>query len=317
MTKSTINVNHFEHFFFLDYSLFKSILIGSFLALQTPTFVNPVVTTGNHKNISKIYRRYLATAIHMLTWFLEDPFDPESSAYRSFNQVRSMHMKLFLSMNTHNKNHGVDKLDSSLHDMIMAMFPFIGLLINYPIACGAHGITQHEKDQIIYTWRVIGHAMGIDDQYNICNGSADDFSQLYKQFERDFFIPLLSKVPNETPLGWRLSQGYIIALNRLDFTLNFNCILYYWFNIIGVPVTIKLNLYEWTIMMVNHFISNFLLRFRFFYNLINNHVRSKIDQHKQIRESVSNDLNQLYSHINYVPSCPVNQDPDYRDDFID
>ncbi|XP_015788818.1 uncharacterized protein LOC107365764 [Tetranychus urticae] len=298
------------------YSSFVSILMGNLLAFQGSSFLKPVLTTGNHETIAKIYRRYLATAVHMQKWFTSDPFVPDSPAYKSFSQVRQMHIKLCLSMNKQmEKEVGVHKLHSSLYDIILSEFPFVGLFVNYPEACGAHGITREELEQVLYTWRVFGYALGVDDKYNVCDGSLEDFRELYKQFEEQYFVPILSKVPDGLPIGWAVSKGYITALKEINASLNFNVSVHFWFDIIGVPVSIPLNFYEWILLKINNFVTYYMLRSRFFYTLVNKFVMAQTEKHKKRREIVTRDLERRYNDIKFEPDCPRNEDPDYPSDL--
>lgn len=77
----------------------NSILIGLLLNEQLPFVLIPLLSTGQSKNVSKLFNRYLNTILHIGSWYEHDPFDPTSKAYKSQKMVKGMHQSVSKLMN--------------------------------------------------------------------------------------------------------------------------------------------------------------------------------------------------------------------------
>lgn len=58
-------------------------------------------------------------------------------------------------------------------EMGMTQFGFLGLFLLYPDKFGAAGTSQEDLDAFAHFWRGIGYLLGMEDDYNICNGSIE------------------------------------------------------------------------------------------------------------------------------------------------
>jgi hypothetical protein len=47
---------------------------------------------------------------------------------------------------------------------------FIGLMVLYPQKLGAFDATTEELEGLVHLWAVLGHLLGMKDEYNICAG---------------------------------------------------------------------------------------------------------------------------------------------------
>lgn len=74
-------------------------LCGLVLVLQLPRGLAPLLATGNHDDVSRLFKRYLSTQQRVRSWYEEDPFDPETSAYKNLRTVRAMHQHVHRLMN--------------------------------------------------------------------------------------------------------------------------------------------------------------------------------------------------------------------------
>ena len=84
----------------LGFSLNVSHLCGLVLVLQLPRGLAPLLATGNHDDVAKLFKRYLSTQQRVRSWYEEDPFDPETSAYKNLRAVRAMHTHVLKLMNS-------------------------------------------------------------------------------------------------------------------------------------------------------------------------------------------------------------------------
>lgn len=164
------------------------------MVLQLPDGLAPLLATGNSKNVPRLFRRYLSTMLHVKNWYETDVFDPQSKGYRSASAVRSMHRRIGEIMNTKfSKKIGQDKIWANQHDMALTQWAFIGLVILYPKQCGLHPATKDELEDLNYFWRVIGHVMGIEDRFNLCDGNYDETYALHKLVLDKDYSPWCSK----------------------------------------------------------------------------------------------------------------------------
>lgn len=62
-------------------------IVGLLVFLQIPVGLVPLLATGKSKNLGKLFNRYFTTLQFVDEWYLSDPFDPKSRAYRTLAMV--------------------------------------------------------------------------------------------------------------------------------------------------------------------------------------------------------------------------------------
>jgi len=243
----------------------NSSLIGLFLVLQLPIGLLPLLATGQSKNVSKLFSRYLNTILHVNSWYKHDPFDPQSKAYKSQQMVKTMHRNAGKLMNSkisiydfvkkmieettnENNNNTIDvekfikrkeRTWVSQADMALTQWAFIGVLIIEPYSCGMHAGSKEFLVEIAYIWRVLGHKIGIEDQFNLFNDL--DFDLIYtmsKLVLEQHYIPFVENV--SSPMGIAMVKGTVQGLRPLLPYVRFKSYLKFWYKTLNIN-SYKLN----------------------------------------------------------------------------
>lgn len=110
--KKSLNIAHF---------------IGNILLVHLPDVLIPVLATGHSASPYMVFMRILSTVIHILSWYDEDPFDPQSKTHKSLMTVRrNCHMAVSRMMNK--KYPREDRYWLSQFDMVMTQWSLIGIV---------------------------------------------------------------------------------------------------------------------------------------------------------------------------------------------
>lgn len=113
------------------------------------------------------------------------------------------------------------------YDMAMTQFAFIGLAMIYPKRSGLVAASIDELELINYYWRVLGHCMGIKDEFNLCNfDTYDEISQVNKLLFEEEYKKVLETQPCK--MGLEMSQGICEALHFYLPLLTFNNLAHWW-----------------------------------------------------------------------------------------
>lgn len=215
-----------KFFLGLSYSSFTGLL----MILQLPDGLEPLLSTGNSKDIPALYWRYLSTILHVNSWYDDDVFDPKTKGYQSVRQVRAMHKRLQSIMNDKFKVRGPDgepRIWMSQYDMALTQFAFIGLGMLYPHRSAMIAATHEDLELINYYWRVLGWLMGIEDEFNAC--CFDKYQDIYefnKLILDHEYKDKFKESPCETGLG--MTQSICIALHYYMPLLTFNSLAHWW-----------------------------------------------------------------------------------------
>lgn len=167
------------HFYYSS-QIFASVAGASTFESQLPGLLIPIVRNGKTTTVTGVYHRFLNSVRHEALWCNPesgDPFDCQSSCYESMEEIRILHQRLFAKMNKDDpdgvRRKGVVWVNQ--YDMVCTQFAIIGIGVVHPGAVGLHSITKEEWADLLYLWRVVGHCMGIEDQYNLF--SSGDLNQ--------------------------------------------------------------------------------------------------------------------------------------------
>lgn len=107
-------------------------------------FTFPTVVTGHSATVSTHFLRFLSFTVHVNHWFTGgEPFDVNSTAYRSLKIVKGIHSQMSKKINDAlpaglnsfgNSNHNANEVWLSQYAMVNAQFVMIGLQAIYPNA---------------------------------------------------------------------------------------------------------------------------------------------------------------------------------------
>ena len=136
----------------------------------------------------------------------------KSRAHKSVKTVRRMHSTIAAQMNKAGKKDETSsaKLFFSQYDMALVQSGFFGAVLLYPDGFGIK-CSQEELTDYIFFWRGLGYLMGVDDRYNLCDGTFDEIHSLIKEIEQDLLLPSLKSPPNEFEM---MSEAYVEGTNR-------------------------------------------------------------------------------------------------------
>lgn len=82
----------------------------------------------------------------------------------------------------------------SQRDMAITQFGFMGFILLRHQRMGMK-VKQEDLDAIVHMWRVLGHLLGIEDQYNLCTDSYDGTVQRLKEMFHHVVTPVMYKPP--------------------------------------------------------------------------------------------------------------------------
>uniref|UniRef100_A0A1B6IMX5 ER-bound oxygenase mpaB/mpaB'/Rubber oxygenase catalytic domain-containing protein n=1 Tax=Homalodisca liturata TaxID=320908 RepID=A0A1B6IMX5_9HEMI len=148
------------------FSLFVAKLCGLLVVLAVPSILRVLVLTGQSSHPVSAFRRYLDTISHMLEWYEGDVMNPNSRASKSLLNIRSRHCHATRRAT----KAGFSNI--SQRDMALTQFGFMGFAVLRPKELGLTG-SQEDLEGFLHFWRVIGHLLGIKEQYNLCQGDVE------------------------------------------------------------------------------------------------------------------------------------------------
>ncbi|XP_045770799.1 uncharacterized protein LOC123871201 [Maniola jurtina] len=176
--------------FFWDncFQMTSSMLLGLVAVFAIPSILRVLISSHRSNTTYTAYRRYLSTLLHTVSWF-ENDLIPGSVSWRSLLAVRARHIKASLSANL--KGQGI----VSQRDLALTQFGFVGFAV---LKAEKFGIRENEDgdwEAYNHFWRVIGHAIGLEDRYNICRRNMEETREVCQILLRQVFTPCLENVP--------------------------------------------------------------------------------------------------------------------------
>lgn len=287
-------------------SVAYSSLTGLLLILQLPDGLEPLLVTGNSKDIPSLYKRYLSTILHVNSWYEDDIFNPESKGYKSIRQVRSMHKRVQQLMN---EKHQVKDLHNQPHkwmtqyDIALTQFSFIGLAMLFPAKSAMIAATNEELELINYYWRVLGFMMGIEDEYNACQfDKYEDIKQFMSLiFEHEFKEKFKQ---HQCKKGLEMTKSICLALQYFTPLVTFNSLAHWWqdcFSFNGYELE-SLTFRDNVLLTWTNFSFNRLLKNQNFLKFSNKLHKRRFDKRLKKKDVVYEQLKDQYKncpHLTY------------------
>ncbi|OTF71495.1 hypothetical protein BLA29_000092 [Euroglyphus maynei] len=292
---------------------------GLLLVLHDPHGAIPLLCTGNSRTVSKLFRRYLSTIIRVNDWFKDDPFNTESDSYRQLRTVRRMHKSVSKKMNenSHYVENEKHRLWIAQYGMCIAQFSFVGFMAIFPKELGFHNFTKEDFHSMFHFWRLIGYCLGMDDRYNLCDGTDEETVEFCRQIYFEQWLPAIKSHPYVE--GLAMSRGICLAMSEIDSSLNFNLLMNYGapflqLNADDFPLTKQEKISYYNLKMFYNYGSKFVLMNW----MATKYAQLSIDYAIKNRDKIENRLQQKYAHLKYEnPSdrCPFNINIHYSDAF--
>jgi len=88
-------------------------LTSLIMLLFSPSVLKPLIFTGKSETPKKSYRRYIATTVHVMSWYRGDIWKEGSGARESLQLVRKYHSDAALSMNSAEMKPIINQVDIS------------------------------------------------------------------------------------------------------------------------------------------------------------------------------------------------------------
>ncbi|KAH9506440.1 hypothetical protein DERF_011173 [Dermatophagoides farinae] len=151
-----------------SYSIVFSHLSGLLVLIFNPSIYKTLNKTGKSKNLVTTFYRYYYTAFFVREWYVNKIWLKNDIAYETLNIVKNMHANVSDKQNE-GKMPNKDTMSISCVDMTLTQWAFVGFLVLYPKEIG-FSLRKEDIETIVHFWAVIGHLLGIEDEYNLCLG---------------------------------------------------------------------------------------------------------------------------------------------------
>lgn len=171
------------------------------------------------------------------------------------------------------------------YNMVVTQFGFVGLTVVYAEKLGVL-VSDYEMESFMHLWRYIGYLVGIEDEYNLCNGSYDQVLFKCKSIIELIVKPNLANVKAEWEhMSHAVCEAVDIILNEIHFESSV-CLLMYVLDLDFDEYYKTLTLEKKFNYYYFRFILGFLIPIPFIRDYLNNVVRKKInDTHIKYNEN--------------------------------
>ncbi|KAG4075523.1 hypothetical protein HA402_003348 [Bradysia odoriphaga] len=213
--------------YFMDnrFGMLTSNLYGLFTLLADPKGLDVLDSTGRSSTPETAKNRYISTIVHMLSWY-EDELRPDSKSWASLNRVRKMHL---------NASKGADKKkigSITQTELALTTFGFMGFALVRPQFLGIRCDNKADREGFIHFWAVIGHMLGVDDEYNMCLFDIQTVEIICLIMIRYIFIPIIQL---ETPKFKEMTSALCKGLSPFMPHMSYDVQMFLVKRIIGVP----------------------------------------------------------------------------------
>ncbi|KAF2355327.1 protein of unknown function DUF2236 [Trinorchestia longiramus] len=207
-------------------SVFLSDVMYMFMVFSYPTILKVFISTEKSSCPTTALRRYVPTLRVIMSWFQGDIWDPNDPACKSLLYVMKTHKHIYKVTNF-NKKEGIDAIEIpkppieersnvywnvksserslsddvsnnctyvSQWDLMVVQHAMIGGPVAHPEAFGAWDVDEEDIEGYIHCWRVLGHLMGIGEEFNLCNGDLKHTKILLNLMEEQEIIPSFGNV---------------------------------------------------------------------------------------------------------------------------
>ncbi|CAH2259780.1 jg24338 [Pararge aegeria aegeria] len=176
--------------FYRDFLFMMSaaMVAGVIVLFAVPSIIKVLISTRRSSSVYTAYKRYFSTHKHVNSWF-EHELKPDSVSWRSLHAVRSRHIQAGRAARL--KGAGI----VSQRDVALTLFGFIGFMFLKPDKFSVRQIKKGDWDAYNHCWKVIGHMIGLEDRYNICQDTYEETRQVCQILQDRVFTPCLENVP--------------------------------------------------------------------------------------------------------------------------
>ncbi|CAK1541554.1 unnamed protein product [Leptosia nina] len=202
-----------------------SMLLGLVAVFAVPSILKVLISTRRSNSVYTSYKRYVSTVLHTVSWFEHD-LKPGSTSWRSLNAVRIRHVKASLSAKL--KGQGI----VSQRDLAITQFGFIGLALIKPDKFGIRQLQAGDWEAYNHFWRTIGHAIGLEDKYNICRENFEETREVCRILKERVFTPCLTNVPEYFE---HMSRILLDAMWCVNPTVHIEGLIYWTKHVLDVP----------------------------------------------------------------------------------
>ncbi|XP_041971656.1 uncharacterized protein LOC121727741 [Aricia agestis] len=176
--------------FFWDFcfTLTTTMMCGLIAVFAVPSILKVLIGSRRSSSPYTAYKRYVSTILHTMSWF-EHELYPGSTSWKSLATVRSRHFRAGQSAKL--KGQGI----VSQRDLALTQFGFIGFSLLKSDEFTIRQLEPGDWDAYLHFWRTIGHAIGIEDRYNICRKTVEETRQVCQVICDRVYTPCLTDVP--------------------------------------------------------------------------------------------------------------------------
>ncbi|KAJ6633173.1 hypothetical protein Bhyg_16017 [Pseudolycoriella hygida] len=213
--------------YFLDnrFGMLLSNLYGLYTLLADPKGLDVLDSTGKSSTADTAKKRYVSTIVNMLMWYKDD-LHPNSKSWKSLLRVRKMHFSA--SNSAFKKEIGL----ITQFEICITTFGFIGFAILRPQFLGIRCNDTEGREGFIHFWAVIGHMLGVEDEFNMCLFNVETVEKICLILLRYVFIPLIQL---ETPKFKGMMESLVTGLSSFLPHMSYNVQMFMVKRIIGVP----------------------------------------------------------------------------------
>lgn len=229
-------------------------LCGLLLSFYFSKNIKTLRSTGESETTRTLFHRYLATIRHIQKWYEGNVWDVNDPAHRSLATVRSMHAKVAAKMST--RKDGLVYV--SQWDMAVTQWAFVGPMVLFPTRVGLHGCSSEEYEALIHFWRTIGYLLGIEDQYNLCDGTYEQAMAACKIVFKKEYRELVRAAD---PTSVDMAENVVGALSKIEGLLTWGSLSTYIHDLVDVPCPVKMNIVDRICYYVLQFVLVFLVQF--------------------------------------------------------
>lgn len=136
-------------------------------------------------------------------------------------------------------------------EMSMTQFGFFGLMLVYPEKFGARNATEDELECFVHMWRLLGYLLGIQDEYNFCDGDLATVTIRSKQFIEHVMKPMILHVTKDWEHMARCAFQGIEKFTKLR--INFESTMLYFCWILDIPTPKLFEFLSWKELIMFHF----------------------------------------------------------------
>lgn len=171
--------------------------------------------------------------------------------------------------------------------------------------------SPQDMDAMLHFWRFIGYLLGIEDKYNLCDGSTDETKEMCELILEKKFKKSIIESPERDAI--EMSRGIVNAIKTFVRLLTYDGITKYLFEVIDVQREIHLNFLSTICYYSLRITFNYLYIFFVFAFITNNLLRLSIflTNTNWRKKSIEKSLTKKYNLVLYEKWSPIETDKDF------